>query len=634
MQSYRFFLSFELIVHFESSPLCTLINLTNTILKRTQHATINTSYTLSVMLAASSLRRGFRTCATGMRSSPRLALGRGFGRPQLALAMGAPNAYMYTCAHAHCQRRFASSAFGASAWSRLVSSAAAHADSPRRNTVSRDAAPTAPGPISHTTVMSTATGLTWVDIEGAPGLFSSHSLHDSGAVDPRLSDAEFVMAMRRSLRMYGVHESLLSEISRVVLLPLTVVAHHHSGRDDGALSDPFDTLAPFGGHSYPPQTAAGWGGGGGGGGGPQRLPRRDVCFVCRYARVEEHLDASVTIVERARQEMEERAAGGGWGYGKGGASASVRKSISAPAMHRSLSGSGRLAHRRALMAPLGRWAGAWGRVFAPFRGASGARHSSKSGEAAVFETIQQLSSRLTVFILPHNNTIITVHRYPIRSVSQLRHDWHRRMRRVTLDGLLRKLVIDCAQSFLDMERVRASEVDVLEEHLFATAPATAGYWMRFRMALLTRPDDTFRHSLEALYGYSREASAYCRILQPLLRAYEEARVASGGNTKNIDLVEHRIAAAISMCEGLREQTQSLLSLQFSVGAGQLEELFRFLTVFSTIFIPLEFIASLGGAEVGFVSVILDNNDISLSVVVCLFAGALLMTVRWLRRMVF
>jgi Mg2+ and Co2+ transporter CorA len=60
-----------------------------------------------------------------------------------------------------------------------------------------------------------------------------------------------------------------------------------------------------------------------------------------------------------------------------------------------------------------------------------------------------------------------------------------------------------------------------------------------------------------------------------------------------ELVMH-LRTAIFQCEGLRDQAQFYLTLQVTIAASRLEELAGMLTVFSTVFIPLEFISVILG----------------------------------------
>jgi Mg2+ and Co2+ transporter CorA len=266
---------------------------------------------------------------------------------------------------------------------------------------------------------------------------------------------------------------------------------------------------------------------------------------------------------------------------------------------------------------------------------SNAVRGQKNGRT--FETIQQLSHRLTVFLIPDSNTAVTVHKFSIAGLEAMHGAWGENLSRLTMDGFLRKVAIECAQSFLDLERERAVDVDLLETSLFedverlgAGAPEVALDGGRRRSTFLTTSTrhknftsdfeptqitllfamlrdlnpmsflrassraETFKSTLNDLYGVTREASASCRILRSLYDVFEQARVAANLNDKNNDVVAQRIAAARSMSEGLREQTQALLSLQFSVAANQLENLMRMLTVFSTLFTPLGLLVSICG----------------------------------------
>jgi Mg2+ and Co2+ transporter CorA len=160
----------------------------------------------------------------------------------------------------------------------------------------------------------------------------------------------------------------------------------------------------------------------------------------------------------------------------------------------------------------------------------------------------------------------------------------------------------------------------------------------------------------------RQASATVRVLREVEGAYRAAAVVLcappppphnldsltkeakalhqrvlDGCEKDLILVKRRIKSlhaqaqsAIFQWEGLREQSQALLSLQVSVAVSRLEELLRFLTVFTTIFIPLELITGIFGMN--FVSMReFGAHDGSQWLAFALMLVTAVWTQRWIRR---
>lgn len=98
--------------------------------------------------------------------------------------------------------------------------------------------------------------------------------------------------------------------------------------------------------------------------------------------------------------------------------------------------------------------------------------------------------------------------------------------------------------------------------------------------------------------------------------------------------DHELAlhlrTTIFQCEGLRDQSQSLLSLQVTIAASRLEELAGMLTVFSSFFIPLEFISGFFGTNFGAV-LWFGTMPFGLPAVLLLMAGSAIATVRWVQK---
>jgi len=91
-----------------------------------------------------------------------------------------------------------------------------------------------------------------------------------------------------------------------------------------------------------------------------------------------------------------------------------------------------------------------------------------------------------------------------------------------------------------------------------------------------------------------------------------------------------VDSVLTMTGHLEEQSDSLLFLQFSAAMGQMEERLRTLTIFSTFFIPLDFIVSCCGSNITSVQVYNESEGALYGVVALLVVTALL-TYRWIRR---
>lgn len=486
-----------------------------------------------------------------------------------------------------------------------------------------------------------------------------------------MTDAEFVIVIRERLEFYGIPRQLLSDVSKMILLPQTVVElkdASFSGFKTPTASNSSSSLltatASKGTNDEASSSEK-----------PVAAPAAGVCFVCRFAK--QHPKAYYRLMSAATAtsdsmlltRIEMLAADVSvstvptTSMGKQTSDNQPSIAIKIPlwarlwkGLQKRLQGTQVQSTNDTLLSPARRRVIAKRSLLQTFQTARdkavkdsndllGQKRKGFSRTLTTppsirmrksdrtFETIQQLSHRLTMFLIPETNTAVTVHKFSIAGIDAMHGSWGEHLNKLTMDGFLRKVTVECAQSFLDLERERTIDVDMLELSLFEDVerlgasvpvgpdgerPLPSQYNSRatldrggefhvstslkhvlnalnpFTLAHTETRAESFRQTLNDLYGVTREASASCRILRSLDDVYEQARVAANLNNKNGDVVHQRIAAARSMSEGLKEQTQSLLSLQFSVAANQLENLMRLLTVFSTLFTPLGLLVSICG----------------------------------------
>lgn len=91
-----------------------------------------------------------------------------------------------------------------------------------------------------------------------------------------------------------------------------------------------------------------------------------------------------------------------------------------------------------------------------------------------------------------------------------------------------------------------------------------------------------------------------------------------------------VDSVLAMTAYLEEQSESLLFLQFSLAMGQMEARLRTLTVFSTFFIPLDFIVSCFGSNISSLQVY-DDSEAAMQAVFALLILTSLLTYGWIRR---
>ena len=294
------------------------------------------------------------------------------------------------------------------------------------------------------------------------------------------------------------------------------------------------------------------------------------------------------------------------------------------------------------------------------------------------DSIQHLTNRLTVFILPHEKRIVTCHRVPLPIISKMRSNWGHYRHSESPFQLLDEIVKACVDSFCTCAAQDALELDRFESALFPhdvltgsrqedREDTTAGVlsdidaqkqWIKkgkpgaahrgglfARLRGITGLGANHRslrrqsEVIERIYLINRRASVYCRLLQPLPYAYAQAVASTSSKANDVAVTktisgsisaapslgkstphggvssavsvagltphaysrdDHSLEVAyisknaLSVCEELRESSQSLLTLHFQLSSSELEDLVRIITLISTVFIPLGFITSIFG----------------------------------------
>jgi len=245
----------------------------------------------------------------------------------------------------------------------------------------------------------------------------------------------------------------------------------------------------------------------------------------------------------------------------------------------------------------------------------------EEGSPSHVGNLHVISQRLTIFVsVPTgqpdaNPKVISVHQEPIEHLCKMQDNWTSEHRTTSLDRLLYSIVRSCASSFLAAEQRHLDTIDILERRLFS----------RGGVAGVVDSVD-----LSEMYRIRREASASLRVLRVLFKAYEKLLWCCHiENQELLRSVQQTINASISVCEALHEQSSALLSLQISVAARDMEHLLQVLTLFTSVFIPLELVTNLFG--MGFDSIAeFEKRPDSLLFVVCCLLVTLGATVVWMR----
>lgn len=298
------------------------------------------------------------------------------------------------------------------------------------------------------------------------------------------------------------------------------------------------------------------------------------------------------------------------------------------------------------------------------------------------QTILELTTRVTIFISKRHRKIISVHRAALPFVMEIQRQWAERHRFSSMDDILFRIVRGGVETFHHCEVNLASRMDALESAMFRSETTTGAallslkgwkkevddhgialpYSSKFATTGMPLSDGAVMLHIQTIH---RQASAYVRVLREVERAFQQAIAALKTSDQSLEPstshdgsllspaeqatstektesgnerlsahrwrdLQQRIQAATFLWEGLRDQSQALLSLQVSVAVSRLEELLRLLTVFSTVFIPLEFITAFFGMN--FSSILTFGHEPYAWGIACLLmVVTAAVTQRWIKR---
>lgn len=294
-------------------------------------------------------------------------------------------------------------------------------------------------------------------------------------------------------------------------------------------------------------------------------------------------------------------------------------------------------------------------------------------------TILDLTMRMTIFVHIPSRKIISLHRHPLPFVARLQQHWAEKYRSDTMGTLLYRLVRGTIGSFQSAEALFVQKLDALESIMFRDDEAKASLATSYALSSLRSksrpptistpmslgnrsapPSSSSAFVLSQIRWVYRQSGAYVRVLREVDRAFSqfltELRLAQAqqqlqrskqlpplpppspppmdgtpvAEQHYIRAMQKHVQGTLFQWESLREQSQALLSLHVSVAVSRLEELLRVLTVFSTIFIPLEFLTALLGMNfVGLIEV--ESHPSAWWAVVAAMVITGVITQKWITR---
>lgn len=200
--------------------------------------------------------------------------------------------------------------------------------------------------------------------------------------------------------------------------------------------------------------------------------------------------------------------------------------------------------------------------------------ASSSSSSPLLSSSSSLSSEET----PRRTLFITAHRAHLFCVHELHLEWEKKTKESQLLGaLLYFFMKRVLGSYLHNLILCMVEFDGLETSVF-------------------RSDMDREVMTRKMYDIKRRVAVYERCLSLTRETYAHVVTALPTALKDHHFYElqHRMASAEGLAKDLSNDTESALELLFQWSSYEVNELMRFLTLFSAFFIPLNFITSIYG----------------------------------------
>lgn len=187
------------------------------------------------------------------------------------------------------------------------------------------------------------------------------------------------------------------------------------------------------------------------------------------------------------------------------------------------------------------------------------------------------------------------------------------------EDLVRLLYHGAARTLQESAYRNTRRLEVMETEIFDATEGSAQH-----LHSMTR-------LMAELHLLSREATLHNAILRESKVAYQKLKRVLD---HQVGLADQRellyVDSVLSISSHLEEQSESLLFLQFSVAMNQTEQHLRTLTIFNTIFIPLDFICTCCGSNI-FASGKVSQSTEAMYAAFGLMCATTVVTIRWIRR---
>jgi len=209
----------------------------------------------------------------------------------------------------------------------------------------------------------------------------------------------------------------------------------------------------------------------------------------------------------------------------------------------------------------------------------------QAGKNKRLDRVQDLTNKVIIIIT--DTEVVSIHRKDIQEIAQLRKDWE--------TGAISSPTLGDSEGVLNEIQQSSQLVDKLIEIVLKTYEAP--------MEALTQAIDTQERNLfanknanllEKLYHIKRRASVFKRMTKLTHGTVEQYTKRSESENPHTKALLDLISSLMFSAEGLHDEADNLLNLYATVASHQTNELTSILTIYSSFFIPVTFVAGVYG----------------------------------------
>lgn len=194
-------------------------------------------------------------------------------------------------------------------------------------------------------------------------------------------------------------------------------------------------------------------------------------------------------------------------------------------------------------------------------------------------TISDISTKVSVFLIKDKEVIITVHRMKNKSIYQLKQEFSVSGEEISADTIALKLALKVMKSFDDESTKLLEKMDVIETEIF----------------LKNTNNST---QIRRLYRLKRRAGLNARILNISADWVDKFKILKLGDSEIADLKDKH-KDVVADFDHLNSQITNLISMFLAMSDQKANQVMKILAIYSMYFLPITFIAGVYGMNFDF-----------------------------------